>query len=178
METTTNNNRGGESRGPRTGGGRPGGRFSRGPARERVKPEFDQRIINIRRVTRVVAGGKRFNFSVALIAGDRKGRVGVGTGKAGDTSAAIEKAMKNAKKNMITVKMTKDGSIRHRVDAKYSSATVFIRPAPGRGMVAGSAVRNVLELGGLKDVNGKVLSTSKNKLNIARAAVEALSQLA
>lgn len=178
METNTNNNRGAQGdRGPRQGG-RPGGRFgSRGPARERVKPEFDSRIINIRRVTRVVAGGKRFNFSVALIAGDRKGKVGVGTGKAGDTSSAIEKAMKNAKKNMISVKMTKTGSIRHSVDAKYSSATVFIRPAPGRGMIAGSAVRNVLELGGVKDVNGKVLSTSKNKLNIARAAISALSDL-
>jgi small subunit ribosomal protein S5 len=158
---------------PPRGGGRPG----RGPMRERVKPEFDQKIIDLRRVTRVVAGGKRFNFSVHIIAGDRKGRVGVGTGKAGDTSSAIEKALKNAKKNMITLKLTKDNSIRHTVDAKYSSATIFVRPAPGRGLVAGSAVRNVLELGGVKDVNGKILSTSKNKLNIARATVEALKKL-
>lgn len=182
MEPNTNTPAGGQGRDSRGGarggrGGAGGGRFGRGAPRERVKPEFDSKIINIRRVTRVVAGGKRFNFSVALIAGDRKGKVGVGTGKAGDTSSAIEKAMKNAKKNMITVKTTKEGSIRHTVDAKYASATVFMRPAPGRGLIAGSAVRNILELSGVKDVNGKILSTSKNKLNIARATVEALKSL-
>ncbi|MES2953639.1 MAG: 30S ribosomal protein S5 [Patescibacteria group bacterium] len=158
------------------GGGRPGGR-DRGPARERVKPEFDQKIIDLRRVTRVVAGGKRFNFSVHIIAGDRKGRVGVGTGKAGDTASAIEKALRDAKKHMITVKTTKEGSIRHTIEYKYSSAQVFLRPARGRGLIAGSALRNVLELGGIKDVNGKILSSSKNKLNIARATIEALKML-
>lgn len=162
-------------RGPGGGnrfGGRPGG-----APRERVKPEFDQKIIDLRRVTRVVAGGKRFNFSVHIIAGDRKGRVGVGTGKAGDTASAIDKALKNAKKNMLTVKLNKTNSIEHAIDAKYSSATVYLRPAPGRGLIAGSAVRNILELGGIKDVNGKILSSSKNKLNIARATIEALKTL-
>lgn len=167
----------GGGRGPQRGGGRGGDSRGRGPMRERVKPEFDQKIIDLRRVTRVVAGGKRFNFSVHIIAGDRKGRVGVGTGKAGDTASAIDKALKSAKKNMITLKLTKENSIRHSVDSKYSSATVFIRPAPGRGMIAGSALRNVLELGGVKHVNGKILSSSKNKLNIARASIEALKKL-
>ncbi|HEY4479616.1 MAG TPA: 30S ribosomal protein S5 [Candidatus Paceibacterota bacterium] len=152
---------------PRRQGGRP----------ERVKPEFDQKIISIRRVTRVAAGGRRFSFSVALVAGDRKGRVGVGTGKAGDTSIAIDKALKNAKKNMIRVTTTPDFSIPHRVAAKYSSAIVQIFPARGKGLVAGSSVRNVLELAGVKDVNAKVLSGSKNRLNIARVAIKALSML-
>ncbi len=142
------------------------------------REEFKEKVLDLRRVTRVVAGGKRFNFAVALIAGNRKGLVGVGTGKAGDTASAIDKAMKNAKKNMITVATTKEGSIRHTVEAKYSSGRVFMRPAPGRGLVAGSAVRIVLDLGGVKDVNGKVLSTSKNKLNIARATIDALKMLA
>jgi len=152
-------------------GGRKGQRF------ERVKPEFDQKIIDIRRVTRVVAGGRRFGFSVAVVAGDRKGRVGVGTGKAGDTSLAIEKAFKSAKKNMITVKRTKKHSISHSEEVKYSTARIMIMPAPGRGLVAGSAVRTVLDLAGVKDVGAKVISRSKNKLNIARATIKALEKI-
>src|SRR5258708_16358949 len=97
----------------------------------RPKPEFDQKILDIRRVTRVVAGGRRFSFSVALVAGDRKGSVGVGTGKAGDTSLAIEKAMKNAKKNMVTVRLNNKQSIPYDVSAKYSSAKVFLIPNHG-----------------------------------------------
>ncbi|MBI2096438.1 MAG: 30S ribosomal protein S5 [Candidatus Taylorbacteria bacterium] len=149
----------------------------RRPLRERARPEFDQKILSIRRVTRVSAGGRRFNFSAALIAGDRKGGVGVGLGKGGDTAIAIDKAMRQAKKNLIKVSLTPTKSIGRRVEAKYSSARVFIFPAPGHGLVAGSALRAVLELAGVKDVTGKIISTSKNKLNIARAAVAALSQL-
>jgi small subunit ribosomal protein S5 len=168
--------------GPRGGSGRGGGRpgDKRGGSRprpERVKPEYDQKSIEVRRVARVVAGGRRFSFSVAMIIGDRKGKVGVGTGKAGDISMAMDKAAKDAKKHMITVKMTKTGSIPHEVKAKSSSATVMIIPAPSRGLVAGSAVRNVLELAGIKDVNAKIMSGSKNKLNMARAAVSALEML-
>jgi small subunit ribosomal protein S5 len=142
-----------------------------------VKPEYDQKSIEVRRVARVVAGGRRFSFSVAMIIGDRKGKVGVGTGKAGDISNAMEKAAKDAKKHMITVKLTKTNSIPHEVKAKASSATVSIAPAPSRGLVAGSAVRNALELAGITDVSAKILSGSKNKLNMARATVKALSQL-
>lgn len=150
----------------------------RKPRREpRAKPEFDQKIIAIRRVTRVAAGGRRFNFSVALVTGNRKGQVGVGTGKAGDTSLAIEKALKNAKKNMITVRTTKTMSIPHEVDAKYSSARVEMFPAKGRGIAAGSSVRDVIELAGLKDVTAKLRSGTKNKLNNAKAAVKALGTL-
>ena len=144
---------------------------------ERARPEFDQKMINIRRVARVVSGGRRFSFSVALIAGNRKGSVGVGIGKAGDTSLAIDKAVRNAKKNMINVNLTKSMSIPHEVDAKYSSARIIIRPAPLRGTIAGSAARNVIELAGIKDVSAKIMSVSKNKLNIARAAVAALKKV-
>ena len=141
---------------------------------ERVKPEFDQKILNIRRVTRVTAGGKRLNFSVHVVAGDKKGSVGVGTGKANDTSIAIDKAFRNAKKNMTHLNLTKTMSISHDVSAKYCSGNVMIMPAPGRGVSAGSAARDVLELAGIKDVTAKIISSSKNKLNIARATIEAL----
>jgi small subunit ribosomal protein S5 len=134
-------------------------------------------MVDIRRVARVMAGGRRFNFSVTLVAGDRKGRVGVGIGKAADTTLAIDKAMNNAKRNMIKVPLSKDNSINHEVSAKYGSSMIIIKPAKGRGLVAGSAVRNVLDLAGIHDVNAKVLSRSKNKLNIARAAIIALKQL-
>ena len=144
---------------------------------ERVRPEFDQKLINIRRVARVVSGGRRFSFSVALITGNRKGLVGVGIGKAGDTALAIEKATRNAKKNMINVNLTKSMSIPHEVDAKYSSARIIIRPAPARGIIAGSAVKNVIELAGIKDISAKIMSVSKNRLNIARATIVALKKV-
>lgn len=159
--------RGGRTRRPRRG--------DRG--RERTRPEFDQKIISIRRVTRVMAGGRRFSFSVSMVIGDKKGRVGVGIGKAGDTQLAIEKAIRNAKKHMITVPMNKDHLIPHDVHTKYASSEVMIMPAAGRGLVAGSSVRTVLELAGVRDVTAKLFSRSKNKLNNARAAVEALKQL-
>lgn len=160
------------------GGMRRGGAGGRKPTREaRPKPEFDQKIISMRRVTRVAAGGKKFNFSVAVVIGNRKGAVGVGTGKAGDTSLAIDKAVKNAKKNLLHVKTTKTMSIPHEVRAKYSSGRVLIMPAPGRGVVAGSSVRTVIELAGLKDVTAKLLSPTKNPLNIAMVAITALKNI-
>jgi small subunit ribosomal protein S5 len=162
-------------------GGAGGNRNDRRPRRqarpERVRPEFEQKIISIRRVTRVMAGGRRFSFSVAMVIGDKKGKVGVGIGKAGDTQLAIEKAVRDAKRDMITIPMNKDGHIPHDAHVKYASSEVMIQPAPGRGLVAGSSVRTVLEMGGVKDVTAKIFSRSKNKLNNARAAVEALKQL-
>lgn len=122
-------------------------------------------------------GGRRFSFSVAIVIGNRKGKVGVGTGKAGDTSLAIDKAVRDAKKNMVTLRLTKGNSIAHDVAAKYSSARVEIIPSPGRGLVAGSSVRSVLELGGVTNVVAKLRSGTKNKLNNAQAAVKALQLL-
>ena len=172
-------------RGDRRGGGRgrrrgregDDNRRRRGKREERARAEFDQKTILLRRVARVVAGGRRFSFSAAIVAGDRKGRVGVGIGKGGDTALAIEKALRDAKRNMTTIRTTEHMSIPHDVSAKASSAIVSIRPAPARGIVAGSSAKLVLELAGVTDVTAKVLSSSKNKLNIARATVKALSTL-
>ncbi len=158
--------RGGDRRGGR--GGRPG----RGGDERRS--EFAQKLIGIRRVARVMAGGRRFNFSAAIVIGDKKGRVGVGLGKAADTAAAIDKATRAAKRNMLTLQLTKTRSLKHQVGAKYCASRVEIRPSPGSGLVAGSSVRTVLELAGVSDVTAKILSRSHNSLNNARAAVEAL----
>ena len=148
-----------------------------GKREERARPEYDHKIVSIRRVARVVAGGRRFNFSVAVVAGNHRGMVGVGTGKAGDTSLAIDKALRSAKRNMITIPLNKDGMIAHEVRSKYCASEVMIMPVPGRGLVAGSSLRTVLELAGVKDVMGKILSRSKNQLNNARASIEALRSL-
>jgi small subunit ribosomal protein S5 len=163
--------------GRRDGGKKKGGSRPFRKGFERVKPEFDHKILNIRRVARVVAGGRRFSFSVVLVAGDRKGTVGVGMGKAGDTALAIEKAMRSAKKNMFKVSLNKKMSIPHDVKAKYSSGTVMLMPNKSRGLIAGSAVRIVADLGGIKDITGKVFSGSKNSLNIAMATIKALKML-
>lgn len=125
-----------------------------------------------------MAGGRRFNFSVAMVIGDKKGRVGFGLGKAADTALAIEKATNDAKKHMITLNLSKTNSLPHDVSAKYAASVVAIRPSPGKGLVAGSAVRVVLELGGVTDVTAKLHSRSKNPINNARVAIKALSQIA
>ncbi len=167
-----------ERRGGRSGGDKRGGRGggNRSGRTER-KSEFDTRMINIRRVSRVVAGGRRFSFSVALILGNKKGKVGVGLGKAGDTTLAIDKATRDAKKHMITVKLTKDSSVAHEVSAKYCASRVALIPAAGRGLVAGSSARLVLELAGVTNIIAKMHSGSKNGLNNARATIEALKEL-
>ena len=150
--------------------------FSRRKREER-KSEFEQKIISMRRVTRVVAGGRRFSFSVAMVIGDKKGRVGVGIGKSNDTALAIDKAIRDAKANMITVNRTEEGSIPFDVKAKFGSSEVAVRPAPGRGLVAGASVRAVLDFAGVTDVTSKIWTRSKNQLNIARATIEALKEL-
>lgn len=169
------------ARAPRGRGGR-GERGGQGGRRQstrppRAKSEFDQKMITIRRVSRTVAGGRRFSFSVALIIGNKKGKVGVGLGKAGDTTLAIDKAVRNAKKSMITVALTKDNSIAHQTSAKYCASRVELLPVRGRGLVAGSSVRPVLELAGISNIVAKIHSGSKNGLNNARAAIEALKAL-
>lgn len=162
-------NRGGARRGSGKPGFRKSSRFG-----ERPKPEFEQKIINISRVTRVVKGGRRLSFRVDMVIGDKKGRVGLGTGKATDTSLAIQKAFNQARKNLLYLKLTKNNSIPHEVEAKVTSSVVLMMPNKERGLVVGSTMRNVLELAGITDVTGRVLSRSKNKLNIAKAALEAL----
>ena len=158
------------------GGRRDGGR---GPGNRapRERSEFDQVTISARRVARVMAGGRRFNFSLVVVIGDKKGRVGVGLGKGADTALAIEKATRDARKNLFTIPRTSSGSIPNDIAAKYASSTVEIIPSPGRGLVAGSAVRTVLDLGGVTDVVTKIHTRSKNKLTIARATIAALQKL-
>ncbi|MHB0977812.1 MAG: 30S ribosomal protein S5 [Minisyncoccota bacterium] len=166
-----------DQRGDSHGGPRKNNR--RGPRRDgRVKSEFDQKIVSLRRVTRVTSGGRRFAFSVCVVAGNKKGMVGVGQGKAGDTPLAIEKAVRDAKKSMITVNATREMSVPHEVEAKFSASRVVIRRAPGKGVLAGGSVRAVLELAGMKEVSAKLLSRSKNNINNAYAAIKALEQLA
>ena len=151
----------------RTGGGRFG---------DRVK-DVDQKILDIRRVTRVVAGGRRMSFAVSMLIGDKNGVIGIGTGKGGDTALAISKALKDAKKNAIKIKTTDKKSIPHGVEAKYNSSRVTIFPNGGKGLVVGAALRDIAIISGMKDISGKVLSGSKNKLNTARAAMKALSTI-
>ena len=176
-------NRGGDRNGARggrdaRGGAGKGGRGNGRPRPVREKPEFETKTISVRRVTRVVAGGRRFSLAVAIVAGDRNGRIGLGTGKATDTQLAIEKATKQAKKNMITLKLTKNKSIPHDVAAKYNSAEVTMMPNKGRGLIAGSSARIILALAGVKDITTKFHSGSKNKLNNARATMKALQGVA
>lgn len=158
-----------DSRGRGAGrGGRGGGSF------ERQKPEFEQKIISIRRVTRVVAGGRRMSFAVSMVIGDKKGQVGLGTGKAGDTSLAIAKAMRSARKNLVRVGLTKEFSLRHGTEAKYGSSKVMLMPNSGKGLVSGSSAREILILLGARNVTSKFFSGTKNKLNNARATMQAL----
>lgn len=165
-------------RGRKTAGRQTKNKRNRSRRKGRPRSEFEHRVIDIRRVARVMAGGRRFSFSATVVAGDRKGRVGVGVGKANDTALAIDKALRDAKSSMLRLNLTKEMSLPHEVHAKYASATVTIFPSPGKGgITAGGAVRSVLELAGVRDVGAKILSRSKNKINNARAAIHALKKL-
>lgn len=142
----------------------------------REKPEYDQKLLELARVTRVVKGGRRFRFRATVVAGNRNGKVGVGVGKGVDVSEAVRKAFSGARKNMIQVKRY-NSTIACGAKAKVGSAKVLIRPAkPGRGIVAGGAVRSVVELAGIRDIVSKSLG-SANKLSVARATIKALEQV-
>jgi small subunit ribosomal protein S5 len=144
--------------------------------KKREKPEFDQKLLDLARVTRVVKGGRRFSFRATMVIGNRKGKVGVGVSKGSDVSDAVNKAVNDAKKSMIEVK-TQGTTITHEISEKLGSARVMLKPArKGRGIVAGGPVRTVVELAGIKDIVSKSLGSS-NKLNVARTTVSALSKL-
>ncbi|MDO8430153.1 MAG: 30S ribosomal protein S5 [bacterium] len=160
-------------------GGR--GRNFRGPRRDSrgdfKQDSFKEKVLDLRRVTRVVAGGKRFRFRVTLVIGDEKGSVGVGVAKGLDVQSAIEKSKRDARKNVIKIPLNKR-TIPHEVRAKFSAADVLIKPAvEGHGLKAGGAVRVVLSLAGIKDVTAKCLGRTPNKLTNAMATIKALSQL-
>lgn len=144
-----------------------------------TKSEYESKLIDLRRVARVTAGGKRFSFRATVVVGNHKGKIGLGIGKGADTSIALEKATRVAKKNLLKVPLTDAGSIPYEVLGKWSSAYIKIKPSirEGRGLVAGGAVRTVLALAGVKNTSAKILSASKNKINNAKAAMEALKKL-
>lgn len=142
----------------------------------REKPEFEQKLLDLARVTRVVKGGRRFSFRATLAIGNRKGKVGVGVGKGPDVAEAIRKAYQDAQKNMITFPVDKN-TIQHDISFKQGSAKIFLKPGKiGGGIVAGGAVRSVVDLAGIKDIVSKSLGTA-NKLNVARATIEALKEI-
>ncbi len=148
----------------------------RGFNKNNKAPEFEQRLLDLARVTRVVKGGRRFSFRATMAIGNRKGKVGVGVAKGSDVSDAINKAISKAKKEIIIAKR-KDATISFRQEAKFGAAKVFIKPArEGQGIVAGGAMRTVIELSGIKNITAKSLGSS-SKINVARATVLALSKL-
>ena len=146
----------------------------REPRMPREEKQFDERVVAIDRVARVVKGGRRFRFRAQVVVGDRKGKIGAGTAKGADVTAAVAKATEVAKKNMITAPVEK-GTIAHEQEAKVSGAHILIKPAaPGTGLIAGGVVRIVLEVAGVRDVLSKSLGSS-NKINLAYATLEALT---
>ena len=141
------------------------------------KSDYKEKTIDLRRVARVMAGGKRFSFRCTLVIGDDKGNVGIGIAKGIDVAKAMEKAKNKAKKNLFNFPR-KETTIPHEVEAKFSAARVIIKPAPkGSGLKAGGAVRTVLLMAGIKDASAKCLGRTKNKLTNALATVEALKKI-
>nr|YP_009314991.1 Ribosomal protein S5 [Scinaia undulata]SCW23446.1 Ribosomal protein S5 [Scinaia undulata] len=138
---------------------------------------WEERVVQVRRVTKVVKGGKKLSFRAILVVGDEKGQVGVGVGKASDVIGAVKKAVTDAKKHTVAVPITKFSSIPHPVQGISGAAKVIMRPsAQGSGVIAGGSVRTVLELAGVQNILAKQLGSS-NSLNNARAALNALSNL-
>ncbi len=165
--------RGGPGGGP---GGNRGGRRGGGRFEEKPPEEFEQRIVDIARVTRVMAGGKRMRFRACVAIGDKKGRVGIGLAKGADVTLAVAKAVNQAKKALVIVPMVKD-TIPHSVDHWFGAAHVLLKPAAaGRGIIGGGIVRTILELTGINNVTSKILGTN-NKVNNAKCVIEALDSL-
>jgi len=145
--------------------------------KKEVKSEFDSKLLSLDRVTRVTGGGKKLRFRVCMILGNKKGKIGLGLAKGKDVSQAMEKAEKNAKKNMIEIPFIED-SIPHEIQAKFEASIVLLRPQKkGKGIIAGGPVRVICNLAGIKNISSKILSRSKNKINNAKATMKALQKL-
>jgi len=146
--------------------------------RKEEKSEFEQKLLDIRRTARMVAGGRRFSFRALVIIGNRQGKVGIGLAKGADVTIAVEKAVNQAKKNLIQVPITENKSISQMTEAKFGAAKVMLKPAPkGRGIIAGGAVRVICNLSGIENVVSKIIGRTTNKLANAEAAIEALRKL-
>lgn len=138
---------------------------------------FDEKLLDLRRVTRVMAGGKRFSFRATVVIGNRQGKVGVGVAKGKDVAQSIQKAKRVAEKSLITVSVVK-GTIPHEVRAKYCASEIILKPGKeGHGLVAGGPVRVVCDLAGIKNLSAKILGRTANKLTNARATLEALKKM-
>ncbi len=152
--------------------------FQRPRPMRKEKDEFDSKLLALNRVVRVTAGGKQMRFRAVVVVGDKKSRVGVGVAKGLDVAQAVEKAIKVAKKDLVTVPITEAGSIPHEIRVKSGAAVVLLRPQrEGRGLVAGGTVRVICTLAGIRNVSSKILGGTRNKLNNARATMLALKQL-
>jgi len=142
-----------------------------------TRDEYETKLLDLARVTRVTGGGKRMSFRAVVAAGDKKSKIGIGIDKGRDVSQAVEKATSKAKKNMINVVIV-DGTIPHQVKVKMGPSVILLKPQrKGRGLVAGGVVRAICDLAGIKNISSKILSGSKNKLNNARATMEALKKI-
>ncbi len=142
---------------------------------KKEKPEFDQQIVDLARVTRVTKGGKQLSFRACVVIGDRKGRVGYGVDKGKDVQIAVEKAVNQAKKSLIRVPLVNE-TIPHRVESKFKAARVMIKPAPrGSGLIAGSSIRIVLELAGVPNASSKMLGKTTNKITNIKSIFDALT---
>lgn len=151
-------------------------RRNRRNSRQRQPKEFEEVVIGINRVVKVVKGGRRFRFAALVVIGDKKGRVGFGTGKANEVPDAIRKAVDDAKRNIITVPMV-GKTLPHDIIGKHDSGSILLKPAPeGTGIIAGGPVRSILELAGYSDVVSKSLG-SNNKTNMVRATMNGLMRL-
>lgn len=149
---------------------------NRDRGRDRSSDELKEKVVKIGRVTKVVKGGRNFRFSALVVVGDEKGNVGAGMGKSIEIPDAIRKGIDQAKRNMIKIPIV-DTTIPHEIIGKYGAAKVLIKPAaPGTGVIAGGAVRAVLELAGVKDVRAKCLG-SNNAINIVKATLAGLSEM-
>ncbi len=149
--------------------------FSRG--RPKPKDEFDSKLLDLARVTRVSAGGRRFRFRATMIIGDKKGKVGLGIGKGVDVAQAIEKGIKVAKKHIVEVPIVEE-TIPYEVNVKFGAAKIMLRPqTKGRGLVAGGTVRVICLLAGIRNISSKMLGKTTNKLNNAKAVIKALKSL-
>ncbi|MFA6424541.1 MAG: 30S ribosomal protein S5 [Candidatus Magasanikbacteria bacterium] len=150
--------------------------FKKG-GRQQEKSEFDSNILDLARVTRVTEGGKHMSFRALVVVGDRKGRVGFGVEKGKDVQIGVDKATRQAKKNLITVPIVNE-TIPHPVYMKFKAAKIMLKPAPrGSGIIAGGAVRVVLDLAGVPNVSSKIIGKTKNKITIIKATFEALKAL-